>query len=169
MFALPEILGLLEDFALRPIRPCKTADHGHLVFAVYSHGVVRGRTSQSVTPDAFARVEVGSGVNGDIIAAHPQIHVELIGMRGAGGELGAAQDGAGVRVVEDIGAALGETLPHPSFGHPLLLGEGCNATKPINIFVPIAGFKHGVTGSDDGAQLQERTIVGEVAVIERED
>ena len=108
VFALPEIFGLFEDVALRPIRPCEAADQSHLVFAVYGDGIVRGRAGESIAPDAFTGVEVGSGIDGDVVIAHPQVHVELVGVGGAGGEVGAAQDGAGVCVAEDVGAALGE-------------------------------------------------------------
>ena len=108
VFALPETVGVFENFAFRPICPCEAADHSHLVFAIYSDGIVRGRSRQPVTPDAFASVEIGSGVDGNVVTIHPQIHVELVSVGGAGGEVGAAQDGARVGVAEDVGAALGE-------------------------------------------------------------
>lgn len=127
MFALPEAFGLLKNFTLCPIRPCEAADEGHLVCPIHGHGVVNGCTRQSVAPDVFARVEIGSGVNGDVVTTHPQVHVELVGVGGAGGEVCAAEDGAGVDVAEDVGATVGKTLPHPSFGHPLPLGEEINA------------------------------------------
>ena len=78
VFALPEILGVFEYVALRPIRPCEATDEGHLVFVIYCHCVVRGGAGESIAPDAFAGVEIGSGVDGDVVAAHPQVHVELV-------------------------------------------------------------------------------------------
>ena len=108
VFTLPKIFGLLEDIALRPIRPCEATDHGHLVFTVYGDGVVRRGTGESVAPDAFAGVEIGSGVDGDIVVPHPQIHMELVGVGRAGGEVGTAQDGTGVGVAKDVDSPIGE-------------------------------------------------------------
>ena len=53
-------------------------------------------------------VEVGACVDGEVMSADPQIHVELVGVGGAGGEIRAADDGAGVGLAEEVESAMRE-------------------------------------------------------------
>src|SRR5687768_8775501 len=120
MFALPEILTVLKNFTFCPVCPCESTEHGHLIFIVNSHRIVCGCMSKSVSPNAFAAIEICPGVASDVLTVNPQIHVELVSMGRAGAKVRAAEDGFAVCVVEHVGAAVTERnfslTPNPSPG-----------------------------------------------------
>ena len=66
------------------------------------------RARQSVAPDIFAAVEVSPCVAGDVLAVNPQVDMELIGVRGPGAEICAADDGFAICVVEEEYSPIGK-------------------------------------------------------------
>ena len=109
MLSLPEILIVVEYSSFSPFRPRKAAEHGHLVFAIYGDGVVNGGVRQSIAPpSAFATIEIGARVDGYVVTVNPQVHVELVGVGGTGGEVRAADEGVRVGGAEEEDAPIGE-------------------------------------------------------------
>jgi hypothetical protein len=74
---------------------------------IHCHGVMDSSVGQPVAPDAIPTIKICSGVAGDVPAAYPQVHVELVGVGGTGTEVGAADDGLTVRAAQEVEAAVG--------------------------------------------------------------
>ena len=134
---------------------------------------------KSVAPRRSSAVEVCSRVNGDFLIVNPQVHVELVGVGGAGGEVGAVEEGAGVGGAEEIDSSIGKGFIAKSakiakilnfFLRVLSVLRGKKIlAKPIDVFIPWTRFEEEFFFGDVPAQLQQRTVVGEIAVVERQD
>src|SRR5689334_15807230 len=80
MLPLPTLFVLLKNFPLCPIRLGETSEHFHLILVIDNYGVVNSSVSQSVTPGSLATIKISPGIAGDVLAANPQIHMELVGV-----------------------------------------------------------------------------------------
>ncbi len=70
---------------------------------------MRGGVRQPVLPGGLPVVEECPRVAGDVLPAPPQIHVELVGVRGTLAEICATDERKTLRAAQDVDAAVGET------------------------------------------------------------
>src|SRR5882672_6943433 len=67
---------------LRPIQPEETAGAPHLILAINHQRVVNAGARKTVVPRWLAVVEVRPGVACQIESVIPQVHMQLIGLKG---------------------------------------------------------------------------------------
>lgn len=67
---------------------------------------MHGRVCQSIAPVILSAVEISPRIDSDVVTVNPQVHVELVSVGGAGGEVCAADEGAGVGGAEEVDTAV---------------------------------------------------------------
>ena len=85
---------------MRPIQPQEAAGAGHLVPAVQGEGVVDKTSREGIVPGGRGIVLEGARVTGDVDAAPPQVHMQLVGVRGAVLEVGGVDEGAALAAIK---------------------------------------------------------------------